>query len=640
MEFGSRLILHPKNYSCLPAGREDKPWVVYFEQMRRLLPKVIYKDQFEQIFFTFREIAKLLWKINPRFTLFLFVLSGLWGLLTFPTFYLEKLILDRLVANIGNPNLESVVYPISFLVLVRVTLEVTRNIMSSFLGFLREHASKNFHIEIELMLADKLSRLDVATIEDPDFQDRYNKIEREAGRRAWGMMMPLTDIPNYVIGFISTIGILWFLHPLIALGVILISLPAIIVDRKFIKKWYDFELETAPLHRIRGHVSHYLIRSRNYLELRILKLREYLISKMRLVHYDIVGRELVLSRQKEYAGILTQIPALLFYAVANVYLVLRVVSAKITIGSYELFLRALLAASQNFAGLTSSLLAIYENYVFVRDLIWFLNLESKIKETGGKKLGKIARGIEIKDVWFKYKLDGKWILKGINANFPVGEKIAIVGENGAGKSTLIKVLGRFYDVSRGEVTVDGVNVKDINYPAYHDKFAVLFQDFDDYSFTARESIGYGDINRVNQISEIRAAAAKTGMDEYIDSLPLKYETPLSPHFFKGVQLSGGQWQRVGIARVLFRKKAEVLILDEPTSNVDPEAEEKIFNELLKISKEKTIIFVSQRFSTVRRADRILVVDQGKIIEQGGHVELMKKKGKYARLFTLQAQGYK
>lgn len=608
--------------------------------LENIFHKPVYKDELKQAIFTIRQVVKLLWKINPRLTIVIFILSLLWGLLTFPAFYLEKLILDRIVENIGSPLWKNVIYSISFLIIGRILIELIRNIISSSLGFFRQYASKNFHIEIELLIAGQLSRLDISTIENPEFQDKFNKIEREAGRRAWGLVMPLTDIPNYLSGFISSIGILYFLHPLVAVGVTLVSLPWIFVDRKFIKKWYDFEFEVSAKHRIRGHIAHYLIRTKNYLELRILNLSQHLISRMRIVHAEIMEGEAKIHKAQEIARTYTYIPSLLFYAGVNIYLVFLAISAKITIGSYELFLRSLLAASQNFSSLTNSFLEIYENYVFVSDLSWFLNLEPAINSKGGKLPGKIKRGIEIKDVWFKYREDGEWILKGINATFDAGEKIAVVGENGAGKTTLVKILARFYDPTLGTVMLDKQDIRRLNYPKYQGKFAVLFQDFEDYSFSARESIGFGDIDRVENLKEIKKAAEKTGIHEYIQSLPLGYENPLSPHFYKGINLSGGQWQRVGIARMLFRKKAEILILDEPTSNVDPEAEEKIFNELMRISRNKILIFVSQRFSTVRRADKILVVDKGQVIEQGSHEQLMKLGGKYAQLFKLQAKGYK
>lgn len=607
--------------------------------MHRLFPKIIYRDQLDQIIFTLKQIVKIVWRVNPKSIIIIFAISAFWGLLTFPTFYLEKLILDRLVANIGNPAWQQPVFSLAFLVIARMLIEILKSVLSSILYFMRRFAAQNFHIQIELILAKKLAELDVLTIEDPVFQDRYNKIEREAGRRAWGLMMPFTDMPNYVFGFISSIGVLWFLHPLIALGAAVVVLPTIFVDRKYIRKMYELDLFVAPLHRVRGHLAHYLIRSRNYLEVRILGLKDYLIDRLAKVHHEVISQEMQIEKQQESAKIYTYFPNLVFSAGVNIYLAFLAITQKITIGSYELFLRSLLSASSNFASLTNSFLEIYENYIYVADLVWFLELEPKIKITGGKKAAGIKKSVLLDNVWFRYKADGKWILRGASAEFFAGEKVAIVGENGSGKSTLIKILTRFYDPDKGKVLQDGEDIKGLNYQDYQNKFAVLFQDFEDFSFSARESIGFGDIERVGKIEEVKEAARKTGIHGHIESLPLGYETPLTPHFHKGVNLSGGQWQRVGIARVLFRQKAEIMILDEPTASVDPEAEEKIFDQLYKISRNKILIFVSQRFSTVRRADRIIVMDKGRVLEQGTHKKLMQQNGKYARLFALQAKGY-
>lgn len=607
----------------------------------KFLPPIIYREQFAQIFFTIRLVVSILFKVAPKSTIFMVVLSATWGFLTFPAFFLEKLILDRIVANIGNPNWAIIIYPISFLIMARIFLETTRSVLSGVLEFFRSHVSRVFNMRLEIMIANKLATLDASTIEDPIFQDRYNKVERESGRRAWGLMIPLTNLPNYVAGFVSVIGILWFLHPLVPLGVILVSLPLVWIDKGFIKKEYEYEEKVAPLHRVWGWLSYYLTRTRSFLELRILGLKDYLTQRMEKINQDILSGRLALMRRREKAHIISYFPGFIFYITVNIYLAVLAITSKITVGSYEMFLRSLLAAVQNFSGLVSSFLEIYENYIFVEDFRWFLDLQPRLSILKrGRKVGEIKDKIEFQDVWFKYKEDARWALKGINFAVRPGEKIAIVGENGSGKSTLIKLLARFYDPQRGAVLVDGFDARRVDYRSYQAKFAILFQDFETYPFSAKETIGYGDMKRLDNLSEIKEVASKTGIHEYIESLPLKYNNPLNPQFPKGVEPSGGQWQRLGIARMLFRKNAEVLVLDEPTSNVDPEAEEKIFNELMKKAKSKILIFVSQRFSTVRRADRILVLDKGKIIEQGTHKELMALDGKYKRLFELQAKGYR
>jgi len=305
-----------------------------------------------------------------------------------------------------------------------------------------------------------------------------------------------------------------------------------------------------------------------------------------------------------------------------------------------MFLRALSNVSQNFTGLASSFLEVYENYIYMVDLVWFLNLKPDLEDKDlNKDTVEKIESVEFKNVWFKYREDLGWVIKGVDIKIKKGEKIAIVGKNGAGKSTLIKLLGGFYMPQKGKVLINGKSLEEIDRSSLWQKMAVLFQDFELYPFSVREAIGFGDVKRMGDQKGLEKAAKKAGISEFIESLPLKYENPIAPEFEKGVKPSVGQWQRFGIARMLFRKGADILILDEPTSNVDPEAEEEIFRELLKVTKDKILIFITQRFSTVRMADRILVVDNGKIVEQGTHNDLMELKGKYATMFKIQAQTY-
>ncbi|MBU0569902.1 ABC transporter ATP-binding protein/permease, partial [Patescibacteria group bacterium] len=269
------------------------------------------------------------------------------------------------------------------------------------------------------------------------------------------------------------------------------------------------------------------------------------------------------------------------------------------------------------------------------------NLEpgiEKISESGStSEIENIS--IEFKNVWFRYQKDLPWIIKDVSFKISPGERIAMVGENGVGKSTLIKLLARFYEPGKGEVLVNGKNVSSLNLLQWREKLAVLFQDFEGYPFSVRESIGYGDVKRMGSLKEIKKVARDTGIDDFIEGLSLKYDTPINPRFEKGIHLSNGQWQRIAISRVLFRKNAKVMILDEPTSNVDPEAEEMIFKKLVRLTKDKILIFVTQRFSTTRIADRIFVVHGGRVVEDGTHKELMERNEKYARLYNLQAKAY-
>ena len=253
-------------------------------------------------------------------------------------------------------------------------------------------------------------------------------------------------------------------------------------------------------------------------------------------------------------------------------------------------------------------------------------------------IGQSDTVIEFKDVWFKYPNAKRSTLKGVSFKVIAGENIALVGENGAGKTTLIKLLCGFYKPTKGEILFKGRNIHEYDLQEYWKHLAALFQDFSQYPFSAKESIGIGSPSRINDLKEIRKAAKLTGVDDFINNLPLGYNTSLTKDFEKGVEPSKGQWQRIALARTLFRN-ADTIILDEPTSNVDPKAEEEIFDKIIELSKNKTLILISHRYSTVRRADTILNLDNGVIIEQGTHVGLMAKKGEYSKLFKLQAKGY-
>lgn len=250
----------------------------------------------------------------------------------------------------------------------------------------------------------------------------------------------------------------------------------------------------------------------------------------------------------------------------------------------------------------------------------------------------LQAGITFNHVWFKYPGLDTWILQDVSFTVTPTENIALVGENGAGKTTLVKLLAGFYQPTRGQILIDGLPVSDYSRLSYWRRLAVFFQEFEAYDFNARESIAYGNLDKIDDLSEVKRYAQMTDIDAWIDTLGQKYEHPLSRSYEQGVSPSTGQWQRLALTRTLI-KDSSILILDEPTSNVDPQAEENIFNEVLDLGKNKIIIFISHRFSTVRRADRIFVLDKGTIIEQGSHDELLKKKGQYAHLFKLQAKNY-
>ncbi|MBU0569904.1 hypothetical protein KKB40_03925, partial [Patescibacteria group bacterium] len=328
------------------------------------LPKPkITLDRIGQVIFTIREVTKLALRTKPKLLIAVFFLNAIWGFLAVPGFYLEKLIIDELVGAVGEANWQPIVISIGILVTIALALSLFRNFLGSFNGFLRRSVSRYFDAELTILLGSKLAQLDMATIENPDFQDKFNKIEKESGQRAWGLMMPLSDIPNYLVGFISSVGVLILLHPMIAVGVFVFSLPQLFINSKYIKKGYELSTALSPLRRMQGWLQHFLVSNRNFMELKILNLTDFLAKRLRKVANEIVERQIALSRKRELSRFGSFLPLTFYELVVSLFLIFWVIVAKITIGSFQLYLRSLRSAEQNLTGLVSAILEIYENYI-------------------------------------------------------------------------------------------------------------------------------------------------------------------------------------------------------------------------------------------------------------------------------------
>lgn len=591
-----------------------------------------------QIGFILREVVKLLWATSPFMTIALIASNILNSLTILPTLYLDKYFLDTIIGNIGKPW-----QPIFKIILILMTLRfinsTVKSVSNRLIGFYNRFLSRRLSSKIDALIGQKYSEIDVPTIEDPKFKDRYSKVEREGGARASTMVSSFAELPLYISGIISSLSIFIFFQPILAVLAVGFLIPALIIDAKFVKLDYKMESGLSPKYRLRGMLGYYLIQSKSYLEQRLLNIGNYIVQKLIKVQDEINTTKEKLVKNRMVSRTLINLPQDIFFYGLDIYFAYLAIIQQITVGSAQAYVRAIATFKENLSGLVGAFLEFYENYLYISDLVWFLNLQpSRNPNVGENFPKKMTSGIKFDHVWFKYPESDNWILKDINFSIEAKENVALIGENGAGKTTLVKLLGGFYEPTQGSITVNGTKVTDYKSREYLKNLSILFQDFEAYDFTARESIGYGNIEKVDNLKEVKKYAAMTDVDTWIESLPLKYENSLSRHYEKGITPSSGQWQRIGLARTLI-KDSQMLVLDEPTSNVDPQAEEDIFNKVLKLGKDKILVFISHRFSTVRRADKILLLDNGTITEQGQHDELMKLEGKYAHLFNLQAKSY-
>ncbi|MDO8487823.1 MAG: ABC transporter ATP-binding protein [bacterium] len=596
-------------------------------------------SSWKRFFYTYKQITLLAYRVSPSLLVFVTVVNSLWGLTNLPILYVNKLLIDVVIASLGKPDWTIYFKPIAILILVRSLIELVRSVVSRYSWRLGNNLTRRIAAHMDVMLGEKLNSLDIPTLESPDFQDKYKKVERESNQRVWGMISSLSEVPNAVFTIISAIIPILDFNPLIGLAVVLVRIPEAIINAKLAKQEYQKIEARSFQHRLWGWINFHLTNSKHYYENKILGNSAHLAGKMQAIQKELLDEDFHMSMKRaNYRSVFADIPESILSFGLNLYFFVQAIMGRITLGLAQMLYQASSTLGAGFGQLFNNVSLVYENYLFVNDFTWFMDLEPK--NAAGKIVPakKFKAGIDFENVWFKYANSPDWILRGVNFHINPEENIAMVGENGAGKTTTIKILCGFYPPTKGRVLVNGVDIREYSPTEYVKSLGVLFQDFGEYPFTAGESIGYGDVSRLGAQTEIKAAAEQTDIHEFIQSLPLKYDNPLTKEFAKGIDPSKGQWQRIALARTLFRK-SQIIILDEPTSNVDPKAEEEIFEKIIKLTQKQILILISHRFSTVRRADKILLLETGKIRESGTHEQLMKKKGKYAQLFNLQAKSY-
>jgi len=421
---------------------------------------------------------------------------------------------------------------------------------------------------------------------------------------------------------------------ILLVGVVVV--PDAIVSMKLAQIEYQEREKRSRLYRILGWLDWIISHISQFYENKIAANVNYVSHKIRGLQDEIYKNDVRNRIRRAKFRTLSDIPSHVLSLVLNAYFFITALLGRITIGTAQLLYLSANTLENGLSMLMTNFAEIYEHYLFVSDFSWFMDLKSA--QLGTRDFPKkIRKGIKFDHVWFKYPKSENWILKDVSFEINASENIALVGENGAGKTTLLKLLLNFYSPQKGQITIDDINISEFSPTRYWKQISALSQSYHLYPFSAKESIAFSDLGRVNEIDNIKEAAHKAKIDDYISALPSGYDTPLTKDL-DGVEPSGGQKQRIAIARTLF-KKAQIILMDEPTSSVDPKGEEEIFANIIDSTRDQIVVLVSHRFSTVRRADKIILLEGGIIAEEGSHKSLIKNKGKYAHLFNLQAKSY-
>jgi ATP-binding cassette subfamily B protein len=588
------------------------------------------------------------WRTNRAAVAGMMVITVITGLLPAAEAYVGKLIVDAVVAAVGHSGIggagweafRSAVQPVALYLGLEFGLILAGAICSQARGALHFVVDQNLRHELNLRIMQKSLQLDLSFFEDSEFYDKL----QQAGRQSDWRMMAVVDggfsIAQTLISLGSLLALLVTFSPWIALLIFASVVPSLLLQSRLSRE--RFAMESARISDLRRLAYYELSVTDNdkAKEIRLFGLGPEFIRRYAAIFRRLFRLEMQLMRKRIVATLGLGMLSSAAYYVAYAWIVYKTIVRVLSVGDLTMYLAVVRQCQGLFESLFAGLSGLYEHALFLGKLHDFLAMEPRVKESPAARLvpRPFKRGIEFQNVSFQYPKNETPTLKNISVQIRPGEKIAIVGANGAGKTTFIKLLTRLYDPTAGEITIDGVSLRDYRLDSLHQRFGVIFQDFVRFEATLRENISLGQVEAGQDEARIFEAARKGGADAVAAVLPQGYDTPLGSWFDDSRQLSGGQWQKVALSRA-FMRDAEVLILDEPTSALDPEREFEIFQQFRELTKGKTTILISHRFSTVRMADRILVIDDGQLVESGSHAELLAQDGLYAKLFHMQAQGY-
>jgi ATP-binding cassette, subfamily B, bacterial len=501
------------------------------------------------------------------------------------------------------------------------------------------NAKLGHHINTAIMR--KALTLDLHYFEDADFYDKLQNARREADYRATGIVNGAFMIAQNLITLFSFAVLLLSFNPWITLILFGATVPAFIAQGRFSRLHFRLLTWHAPEFRRMQYIEHLLTVDNSVKEVKLFGLGEPLLKRYTETFWRFFDEDVRLARRRSLISFGLGLLATISYYAAYAWIIFIAVTGAITLGGMTLYLALFRQSQGTVQGLFDNINRLYENGLFMDNLFGFLELAPQMTSGGhtAPLPRTLDRGLEFRSVSFRYPGREDWALRDVSLRIIPGQKVALVGPNGAGKTTLIKLLTRLYDPTEGQILLDGIDLRDFDPDELRKRIGVIFQDFVKYQLTARENIGFGQIDQLDDVERVRVAAERGGADDVVAELPGGMDTMLGRWFQDGNELSGGQWQKIALSRA-FMRDGEVLVLDEPTAALDAEREYEIFQRFRELTEGKIAVLISHRFSTVRMADQIVVIEAGRIAERGSHAELVALGGTYARLFEMQAEGYR
>ncbi len=579
----------------------------------------------------------LIYNVSPKLFISNTTLRLIKAVFPIVLLWLGKEIIDEIILHTTTENVEfNRLYTLIAIELVLVVLNdiISRVILltDGLLGALYGNASS-----VELI--QKTARVEISDLEDSEFYDKLERARRQTTSRV-SLMSAVLSQGQDLITIISLVSALLYFYPILILLLAISIIPTFINELKFSKSDYALQRSWTPERRELDYMRMIGASDVTAKEVKLFGLANFISESFTKIADKFYSQQKKLNIKRTIFGSAFHILSDLAYYGAYVFIALKAAVSVVTIGGLTFLAGSFSRLRSNLQTIFLRFTQINESAMYLQDYFEFIDVELK-NDIGFEQKAlptEVKEGFEFKNVSFNYPNSEHSVFENVSFKLPKGEKLALVGENGSGKTTLIKLLLRFYEPTAGAILMDGIDVRHYDKEAYQKFFGAIFQDFVKYYLTARVNIAVGKITDLDNKEKIKDSAVRSLAHEVIDTLPKGYNQELGRRFKKGVELSGGQWQKVAIARA-YMSDAQVLILDEPTSALDARAEYEVFQRFIGLTEGKTSIIISHRFSTVRMADRIMVLKDGKILEMGTHEELLANKTLYAELFNLQAEGY-